>query len=400
MANPLECDVSSQSYYRRRCFFSRSFERLIECKLQIEKYELQSDWLSSFCISYFALCTFHFRCGFAALSLWICLSLVGLLSSVHADDAIKIEPAERWSNVFAEAETRWKYRVSSESPVRERAAWRLTINQRTAASGELEVRADADKPAETTIALKWPKVKESTIQAAQLTVSIGDVRHERPVWIFPRDPFADRQDWLKELKLTVFDPPGDTNEVFNDSDIPHERIRSRDALDDVAEGIVIIGEGVSLKKHDGLLDDLRSLAARGIPVLCLASEEGEFTFPGEKPSATAIQLRRADAIRELDKRLDSEWWPKGTSQLRGLHVTAASDDVIVQVRNDVNDWPWCEWQWKHEFAKPSRLIWCGFGLITSWSDGPTPRYLFAKILERLSAEGVSSPTPCGSEDFE
>ncbi len=44
-----------------------SFDRLIEYKMPSEKYEVQNDGLYSFCISYFALFTLHFRCSFAAL---------------------------------------------------------------------------------------------------------------------------------------------------------------------------------------------------------------------------------------------------------------------------------------------------------------------------------------------
>ena len=97
--------------------------------------------------------------------------------AARADDALQLEPVERWSNVFAESESRWTYRVSSEMVFREKAAWRLMIGPRSAASGELELRGDADKPADGTIALRWPKVNEGTVQAAQLTVSVGEVRH-------------------------------------------------------------------------------------------------------------------------------------------------------------------------------------------------------------------------------
>ena len=37
-----------------------------------------------------------------------------------------------------------------------------------------------------------------------------------------------------------------------------------------------------------------------------------------------------------------------------------------------------------------RFVWCGFGIVTAWEDGLTPRYLFAKLLERLS---INSDTP-------
>ena len=306
-------------------------------------------------------------------------------SSAGADDALTIARVERWSSVFAESETRWTYRFSAERPFRDRVAWRLTANQRTLASGELQARGMADKPGEVTLPLRWPKVKEGTALAAQLSVSASDVRHEQTVWIFPRDPFVDRREWLQNLKLSVFDPPGDTLKVLKDSEVSHEQLRTREALDDVTEGIVIVGEGVSLKKHDGLIDDLRSLAARGVPVLCLASTDGEFRFLSDKLLASSVQLRRSDVIRELDKRLDTAWWPTGASQLQGLRVTSVDDDVIAKISDDAKAWPWAEWEYEMGTGpfRP-RFVWCGFGIVTAWDDGPTPRYLFAKLLERLS----------------
>lgn len=310
-------------------------------------------------------------------------------SSTYADEALTIARIERWSSVFAESESRWTYRVSAERPFQERAAWRLTANQRTLSSGELEVRGQAGQPGNVTLPLRWPKVKEGTALAAQLSVSAGDVRHEHAVWIFSRNAFSDRRDWLSSLHLKVFDPQGETVEVFNEHEIPHEQIRSRETINEVVEGILVVGEGVSLKKQDGLIDDLRNLANRGVPVLCLASSEGEFSFSDDKPLALAIQLRRSDVIREFDKRLDTAWWPKGASQLRGLQVGSAADEVVFEINDDGKSWPWCEWQFKNrseEFDQPTRLIWCGFGIIHSWDNGPTPRYLLIKILERLALE--------------
>lgn len=322
--------------------------------------------------------------------------LLDLRTTAHAEDALTITRAEHWSSVFAESETRWTYRFSAEQPFRDRVSWRLTANQRTLASGELQARGEDDKPGEVTLPLRWPTVKEGTALAAQLSVSVGDVRHEQVVWILSRDPFVDRREWLQSLKLSVFDPPGDTLKVLKDNEVPHEQLRTREAVDDVAEGIVIVGEGVSLKKHDGLIDDLRSLAARGVPVLCLASDDGEFSLSSDKPLAASVQLRRADVIRELDKRLDTTWWPAGASQHRGLQVSSSDDEVVLKISDDANAWPWAESE--YEMGSGSdlrelplnrpRVIWCGFGIVTAWDDGPTPRYLFAKLLERLSINSV------------
>ncbi|MFM9961820.1 MAG: hypothetical protein ACKV2Q_11415 [Planctomycetaceae bacterium] len=321
------------------------------------------------------------------------------LSPARADDSLTIARVEHWSSVFGESETRWTYRVSAEQPFRDRVAWRLTVNQRTLASGELQARGEADKPGEVTLPLRWPKVKEGTALAAQLSVSVGDVRHEQSVWVFSRDPFVDRREWLQSLKLSVFDPPGETVKLLKESDVPHERLRTRGAVDDVNEGIVIVGEGVSLKKHDGLIDDLRSLAARGVSVLCMASADGEFRLSPDKPWAASVQLRRSDVIRDLDKRLDAAWWPTGPSHRQGLRVEAMDDEVIAKISDNAKAWPWAEWEYeidtgsdRQDFSPTRpRFVWCGFGIVSAWDDGPTPRYLFVKLLERLSMNSSDVP---------
>ena len=121
---------------------------------------------------YFRFSIFDFR-----FSIGLALLLLSHLGSAHAADAIKIEPAERWSAVFAESSAKWTYRLSSEEPFRERAAWRLSVQQRTLASGEVEVRGDKDRPAEFNVPLRFPSVKDGVVLEARLTVSVGDVRH-------------------------------------------------------------------------------------------------------------------------------------------------------------------------------------------------------------------------------
>ena len=318
------------------------------------------------------------------IQLWLGLAAIVIFSPVRADDAIVIDPVEQWSSVFADSETRWTYRFSSEQPLNGPAAWRLTINHRLAANGEFDLIDDAKKVIDRKVALRWPKINAGQIQAAQLVVSIGTSRHERTVWLFPRDPFTDRRDWLKGLKLKVFDPNGETIARFTAADIPYESLRTTDAFDEVTEGIVIISEGCSLRKQDEVIDSVRQLAARGISVLCLASVDGQFVFPGEKPQPISVQLRRFDVICELDKRLDAAWWPKGSSQLSGLRFGAESDEVMAEVSDNAKAWPWCEWRYESDSDKQAHFIWCGFGLIRSWDDSPTPRYLLAAILERLS----------------
>jgi hypothetical protein len=47
--------------------------------------------------------------------------------------------------------------------------------------------------------------------------------HEQKVWVFPEDPFADKAEWLKGLKLHLYEPPGATNKLLTAAKRPFER---------------------------------------------------------------------------------------------------------------------------------------------------------------------------------
>ena len=140
------------------------------------------------------------------------------------------------------------------------------------------------------------------------------------------------------------------------------------------------------------MDELRKLTSRGIPVLILASANGEFPFPDERTDSVAVQLKKADVIRELDKRLDTSAWTKGSSQASGLRIEARSTDVVSVIADGQTGWPWCEWRIESQSGKRALLIWCGFGIIRSWDDGPTPRFLLSALLDRLS-RSTEAPKP-------
>src|SRR5262249_6788229 len=135
---------------------------------------------------------------------WFGLAFVALLSSARADDVVKIEPLERWSTVFPDSETRWNYLISSDNPLQGRGAWKLTMNHQTLARGEFPLNEDDKKIVTRTIRLQWPKIEAGVTSAMQFTVTAGQSRHERAVWVLPHDPFIDRHEWLNGLKLKLF----------------------------------------------------------------------------------------------------------------------------------------------------------------------------------------------------
>ncbi len=62
--------------------------------------------------------------------------------------------------------------------------------------------------------------------------------------------------------------------------------------------------------------------------------------------------------------------------------------MLAEVQADSKGWPWVE----VEYVDGGKLIFCQFELSRHWDDCPTPRYLFARILESLSASQENMET--------
>ena len=105
-------------------------------------------------------------------------------------------------------------------------------------------------------------------------------RYEQPLWFFPAHPFAQRAEWLKDLKITLFDPAVTTAPVLKAMEIPFEETRNVAALEELKEGLLLVGEGVSFEDERALPEMLFKAAARGLPVLCLAPAKGTLPLPG------------------------------------------------------------------------------------------------------------------------
>jgi hypothetical protein len=210
---------------------------------------------------------------------------------------------------------------------------------------------------------------------------------ETTLWVFHPDPFVERMKWLEELKITLYDPDPKraTAKALEKLKVPFEEAPNAAALAEVKEGFILVGEGVSFKNDAGLGETLARAAARGLPVLCLAPKEGSFALPGAEgsglPVPDGLELRRAEVITRVDKRLDAKAWPpSGSVVASGLALKTEEGKVVAEAAAGGTGWPWLE----AEFGDRGRLAVCGFALIERWDATPAPRYFFAGVLKRLT----------------
>jgi hypothetical protein len=314
--------------------------------------------------------------------------LYGASRASAADDKTTIEDLTPWTNRFGGQETEWQYRIAAPKAFAGRAAWRLASDGRTLARGETKMAVGAGQTGTVKLSVPLPPVKDGVVLKTRLHVSIladdtAIASHEKTVWIFPRDPFAGRSDWLKSLKIVVFDPEKRTLKILAQLKIPHEELGNVDSIPEMKSGTLIVGEGVSFQDYPALPEALTRAAARGVAVLCLAPSAGTFPIPGTEnaklPVPQGLSLRHSDVIADLDKRLDSKAWPGGKMILGTLVVRGETG--LVQGEVAANGWPWFEATYT---APRGRLILCGFGIVSQFESTPTPRFLLARILERLA----------------
>jgi hypothetical protein len=317
-----------------------------------------------------------------------------------ADAKVSMIVLEDWSNVFGGQPAEFHCAITAKKSFRGRAGWALAVGRATIARGEASVSVGPQKTETVEIRFDVPQLKESVVMPAALSVACYAANADtpagslsKPLWVFPEDPFANRSQWLKQLQIHLFDPVGKTRQVFLDAEVPFSETRNVDSLSALKGGLLVIGEGTSLEEYRGLSRIAAATAAKGIPVLCLAPASGQFPVPGLDQTdpllrPTGISFRRADVIRELDKRLDAQAWPPdGEVATASLAVKSDRGRVIARVVEGGADWPWLEAGFS---AKGGKLIVCGFGLVGKWNAGPTPRFLFARLLDYMTIDSSNS----------
>jgi hypothetical protein len=326
-----------------------------------------------------------------ALMLWLCVCSLG-----RAADPAPIELREPGTNLFADSKVECAFHLKAPADFKGRLTWAFaSANDRVFNGGRGE-RAVAGKGAEAAVVrltLTTPAVNPGVVLETRLSVALVADGADKPdatltttLWIFPPDPFVNRRQWLKDFDIVVFDAnkKSKTAEAFEALKIPHVVVRDVGQLGDRNAGLIVVGEGASFKEERGLAEALAPLARRGCQVVCLAASEGSVPLPGAgadgNPPAS-VTFQRQAIIRQLDKRLDPQHWGgKGPLLTHSLHLAAKDGDVIADVQDNAKGWPWLQ----ADFAGGGKLIFCEFALLKHWDASPTPRYLFARMLESLS----------------
>lgn len=306
------------------------------------------------------------------------------------------------SAVFGGTEVTWRAMLPGEIPAGATVAWEHTANQRVLARGEVPVEREADRRPTVRFTVRIPATKPEVVLETQLTLAVIPANAGKTpaagltqtVWIFPDDPFVQRQQQLKRQQLRLLDLDGNGIRQWESTGIPVVRLAGPAELEEFGSGTLIVSEGVSLQRQRWLGAALLKSAAAGARVLWIAPREGSLPFPGsagaDSSPLLSLSFRQKDVIRDFDQRLDAEMWRSHEKPTLSYRPTAERGHVVLEGNSSDAGWSWVE----VTHANGGRLILCGYPLLSTWNDGPTPRYLLARILESFADQAeASQPTP-------
>lgn len=329
---------------------------------------------------------------------WLAVAVIAVGSVARGDDAVRIVPREGITNFFGGDELKLHFEIASDEAFEGLSRWTLSAAGRTLASREAAISLRPDKPADVEVRYTLPPVKEGVIFPLLLQLTVGVPKDEKPhgeyqepLYLFAQNPFLDRKKWLESLKLHLFDPEEATAKALDALEVPYTRITNLETLTDMDQGLVIVAEGTNWNNYGDLGKSLLAAAVRGVTVVALPPAAGKLpaSFLSD-PAAARILLRRRDVIRELDKRFSLAWSVDRAVETSDLIFQFENGEMMAGAAEPGKGWPWIDVQ----FRKPNaRFIWCGFGLLASWKESPTPRYFLARLLEVLTPEDLKSPLP-------
>ena len=306
---------------------------------------------------------------------------------------VNIEPQEKWQTVFGGQECIYHFQVTSIESIEGYAGWSLRYANRTIARGGCTFEAGPGKGSLIKIQINVPSINEGVMIPAQLVVTLyqkGDKQvlasWKETLRIFSKEAFAFKKEWLKGLKVGLFDPEKTTQDIFKDLEIPFLLQNNIDALSEFDGALLVVGSGLDFAEYRSLWEEILDLCTRKISVLVLTPSGGTVSVPGVKgvtlPKPVSMRFLERSIIHELDKKLDADAWPPdGKVVFSSMMLKTTRAGLVGEFVPGDKGWPWFE----ANFAdKGGKVVVCGFGIMEQIEAGPTPRFLLAQLFEYLT----------------
>lgn len=299
------------------------------------------------------------------------------VTDLHQNDSEVIRPD--WHCVMSGQEVKFCFQIRASSIRTETlASWTLRIRHRTLARGTAQRNGQ-----EIAVQFVVPKTKGDVILDAKLELTLGDQVIEHEVFVFPKNPFEHKTKFLKNARIYLYDPVGETEEVFEQFDIPHELLHDQAAIENLPDGIVVVGEGLDPDSHSNLPSVICEAASRGINVIWLAPKAGRFVFKMDDPVLTNLSMGAESEILRFDRRFDARNW-NGVSCVETTFLIN-QENAVVELTSQIHHrgWSWIKIQSNERFVQEPDIVICGHRIVQHWERSAVARHLLWHLFDEL-----------------
>ncbi len=319
-----------------------------------------------------------------------------------AANAWQLKPIKLPVNCFADRATQFAFEVAGPATNGLRGQWLLSADRQIFQRGSMRINVTPDKPGELSFEFRTPPVNAGVIAGAKLEVRIIDdqdqpvLAEEFRLWIYPENPFEIESAWLKSISIEFIEPNqalATRVKQLGPGSAAWQAERSRDT-----KPVLVIG---SQESWDAAVKQRIEQAVRdGQRVLSFGVKQStlELSFQNaikDLDEVPAAYVAGKSFVHQVDPRLSVTQLP-AMGQCRITSV--GSGALQLDVKNEPSSWIYVECNFDRPeistlsaFAKPKivtrpQYIYCGLEIDSQWDESPTPRYLLARLLERMCAQ--------------
>ncbi|WP_232771311.1 hypothetical protein [Colwellia sp. 75C3] len=270
-------------------------------------------------------------------------------------------------------------------------SWKLTSLGRTLSSGVKSIRLNTRKNVKAYLPLRTPPVKSGVKVKAQLIIdavystdSTIKEHYEFDLDIYGENIFLHKQSFYQKLNIQLFDPVGQTSNIFDKLKIPYSTLSRSKLINFSDKGFIVIGVGVDINHYRGLPTVLIELAHKGHQLLIL--QPASATLPLSKlasglgASSPSIFLSNETVIPNY---IQNYQWDTD-SGIKSNHIILNSNrqEVSAQVVESKHE----GWDWFHlnYHQSQGKLIICMLPFIDQLDRDPIKQIIFGQLLNYAS----------------
>lgn len=314
----------------------------------------------------------------------LCLLIGGICRGDNAKASLTVQ--EQWRNVFAGEKLVLHVQGATGQASDGHLNYAVSVGTGVILRGE-KVLQQEESGNSAVITIDVPEIKDGIRMPLRVDLSLRSDMQSKPVaessldfTVFSRDPFYFDGKKVKNYRLGLYDPAGETTEVFQKTSIPFTPLKT---LDDCLkhQGMLVIGEGLGGRDQKNVCHTVLQMAASGKNVLVLMPEEASIPLDFESEKRPPhLSLDTSRIIHKLDKKLDAQVWSGGRSSTgASCRLVAIRNQIFAEFAEGHSGWSWLGM----DFPGGGKMLVVGFPIVEAWRESPTPRFLLSRLFEHL-----------------